>query len=125
MTLQEVLSTTDELKANMMSEATKIRFISEIEGRVHQEILMKHEHTEEEETLPVYDDNTDPSTMMLVPAPYDMLYVYWLMSKIDMLNQEPEKEYNNMARFEKAYGELCDYWRREHMPITPVQQFYF
>ena len=120
MTLQEVLSTTDELKANMMSEATKIRFISEIEGRVHQEILMKHEHTEEEETLPVYDDNTDPSTMMLVPAPYDMLYVYWLMSKIDMLNQEPDKEYNNSVRFDKAWNEFSDYWTREHMPLQPA-----
>ena len=120
MTLQEVLSTTDELKANMMSEATKIRFISEIEGRVHQEILMKHEHTEEEETLPVYDDNTDPSTTMLVPAPYDMLYVYWLMSKIDMLNQEPEKEYNNSVRFDKAWNEFSDYWTREHMPLQPA-----
>ena len=88
MTLQEVLSTTDELKANMMSTATKVRFISEIEGRVHQEILMKHQHTEEEETLPVYDDNTDLSTTMLVPAPYDMLYVYWLMSKIDISKTE-------------------------------------
>lgn len=120
MTLQEVLSTTDELKANMMSTATKIRFISEIEGRVHQEILMKHQHTEEEETLPVYDDNTDLSTTMLVPAPYDMLYVYWLMSKIDMLNQEPDKEYNNSVRFDKAWNEFSDYWTREHMPLQPA-----
>lgn len=120
MTLQEVLSTTDELKANMMSTATKIRFISEIEGRVHQEILMKHQHTEEEETLPVYDDNTDLSTTMLVPAPYDMLYVYWLMSKIDMLNQETDKEYNNSVRFDKAWNEFSDYWTREHMPLQPA-----
>ena len=125
MTLQGVIDKVDRLKANLMTQADKISYINEIEGVFHHEVIMKHEHTQEQEVPPAYDTGTDPSTVLLAPAPYDSMYEYYLMAKIDMLNQEPDKEYNNMARFEKAYGELADYWRREHMPITPVQQFYF
>ena len=125
MTLQGVIDKVDRLKANMMSRQDKISYINEIEGIFHQEMVLKCRHTEAQEERPVYDDTTEGSTVLLAPSPYDSMYEYYLMAKIDMLNQEPEKEYNNMARFEKAYGELCDYWRREHMPITPIQQFYF
>ena len=124
MTLQEALDLADELKPNMMLTATKIRFISEVEGKVHKEILMKHVHDAEAETCPVYDSDTDADeTELLVPAPYDMLYVYYLMSKIDMMNQEEDKEYNNRVRFENAWREFGDYWTREHMPITKATYF--
>lgn len=124
MTLQEALNLADELKPNMMQEATKIRFISEIEGKVHKEILMKHVHDEADEECPVYDSETDAdNTELLVTAPYDMLYVYYLMSKIDMMNQEEDKEYNNRVRFENAWREFSDYWTREHMPITSAPYY--
>lgn len=126
MTLQEALDLTDQLKPNMMLLASKIRFISEIEGKVHAEIIMKHEHEQEDETCPTYDTTTSASsTELLVPAPYDMLYVYYLISKIDMLNQEEDKEYNNRVRFENAWGEFSDYWTREHMPLQPAPYYIF
>ena len=124
MTLQEALNLADELKPNMMQEATKIRFISEIEGKVHKEILMKHVHDAADEECPVYDSETDAdNTELLVPAPYDMLYVYYLMSKIDLMNQEEDKEYNNRVRFENAWREFSDYWTREHMPLQPAKYY--
>ena len=123
MTLQGVLDTVDQLKPNMMQRSIKIRFISELEGRIHQEILMKHVHSAEDEILPVYDDNTDDTTELLVPAPYDMVYVYYLMSKIDMMNQEEDKENNNRVRFENAWIEFDDYYTRTHMPLTVFPYF--
>ena len=123
MTLQGVIDKVDRIRANFMSRQDKIDYINEIEGKFHQEIVIKHEHTAEQETCPHYDDNTEPSTALLAPAPYDRMYEYYLMAKIDMLNGETEKENNNMARFEKEYGDLSDYWTREHMPITRVPKF--
>ena len=117
MTIQEVLSTTDELKANMMIEVTKIRFISEVEGKIYKEIFKKHAGLPAEEQ-PVYDDATDRGTVLLVPAPYDMVYVYWLMCQIDLMNMEMDKYNNDRALFENAWSEFADYWRREHMPVS-------
>ena len=123
MTITEAITMADELKPNMMSKPVKIRFLNEIEGKVHTEILMKHEHIEAEETCPVYDVNTDPGTAMLVPAPYDMLYVYWLMAQIDHLNMEMDKYNNDRALFEDAWNNFGDYWTREHMPLTAMTHY--
>ena len=123
MTLQEALSRTDELKDNMMSESTKIAFLSEVEGMVHEQIIMRHEHTPEQAVCPEYDDSTDRDTALLVPNRYAMLYVYYLMSKIDMMNQEEDKEYNNRVRFENMWTEYSDHYTREHMPITRHPHF--
>ena len=122
MTIQEVLSTTDELKANMMLETTKLRFISEVEGKLYDEIFKRHVGLPVNEK-PVYDDSTDPGTALLVPAPYDMVYVYWLMAQIDLMNQEMDKYNNDRALFENAWQEFTDYWRRGHMPITRCPRF--
>ena len=123
MTLQEVLDMIDQLKPSMMQRSTKIRYISELEGKIHQEILMKHVHSAEDEIVPVYNDDTDGSTELLVPAPYDWVYVYYVLSQIDMFNQEEDKANNDRARFENAWGEFDDYYTRTHMPLTAFPYF--
>ncbi len=122
MTIAEAINMTDELKANMMVSSTKIRYISELEGKIYKEILAKHAGNPAEE-CPTYDSETDQSTELLVPAPYDMVYVYWLYSQIDIMNQEMDKYNNDRALFENAWTEFGDYWRREHMPITTAPRF--
>ena len=123
MNIQEVLDLADQMKPNMMDPRVKLKYLSEIEGLIHQEILMKHEHAEDEETLPVYTVDTDPGTELIVPAPYDMVYVYWLMSKIDLLNQEIDKYNNDRALFENAYDTMSDWWTRTKMPISTIREF--
>lgn len=124
MTLQEALNEIDEKKPNMMSTARKIRYISDVEGKLHKEILMKHEHDEEDETCPTYDTNTNANTTeLLVPNEYADLYIYYVLIKIDEDNQEEDKENNDRLRFEKAWREFGDYWTREHMPLQPAQYY--
>ena len=126
MTLQEALDMADEMQDNTMSTEMKIRFISEIEGKIHGEILMKHEHTEAEEECPTYDDETDTDdTELLVPAPYDMIYVYWLTSRYDYQNKEWDKFNNDRALFENAWEEFSDFWTREHMPLQQAGYYTF
>lgn len=122
-TIQDVLDKVDELQPNIMTAAAKISFISEIEGKIHGEILMMHEHTEEEETCPEYDENTSTSTELLVQSPYHMVYVYFVLSKIDEQNREWDAYNNHRALFDHAWDEFGDYWRRGHMPITRYPHF--
>lgn len=123
MTIQNVLDRVDELKANMMLDATKISFINELEAMVHRQIIMRHVHTQEQETCPAYDENVDRTTELLVPTEYGMMYVYYVMSKIDMLNQEEDKEYNNRVRFENMWEEYSNDYRQGHMPLTAYPHF--
>ena len=122
MTIQEALDLADQMKPNMLPRPVKIRFLNELEGMIHEEILMRHEHTEEEETRPEYGTETDPGTELLVPSPYDMVYVYWLMSRIDHVNMEMDKYNNDRLLFENAYQQAGDWWNRTKMPIQTVRE---
>ena len=123
MTIQEALDTTDELKPNMMSPRLKMKFLTEIEQLIHDEIVMKHEHAEELDPKPEYTEDTDQLTVLIVPDPYSMLYVYWLMSKIDMQNQEDLRYNIDRASFENAYETMSDWWTRNHMPKQMTREF--
>ena len=123
MTLQEALDITDEMKPNLMSRDLKIKYITEIEQLIHDEILMVHEHTPEEEEKPNYTIETDPGTVLIVPDPYSMVYVSWLKTKIDMQNQEDERYNIDRMMFENEYNAMSDWWTRTKMPIQRTREF--
>ena len=123
MTLQEALDIADEMKPNMMRRDLKIKYITEIEQLIWAEIVMKHEHTEEQETKPAYDEETTPGTELIVPDPYSIVYTYWLMSKIDIQNQEDARYNIDRAHFDNAYNTMSDWYTREHMPLQYTREF--
>jgi hypothetical protein len=124
MTLQQAMDQADNLKPNMMDRDMKIMFLQEIEQKIYTEILLKHEHEETQEVMPAYDSDTDAGTVLLVPDPYSVVYVYWLLSKIDFQNLEMDKYNNDRAMFENAYGEMQDWWNRTYMPIQKHRQIW-
>lgn len=123
MTLQEALDQVDELKPNMMSRKLKVKYLTEIEQLIHSEILMNHVHTPEQETVPAYTEDTDPGTVLIVPDPYSMVYVYWLMSKIDIQNQEDGRYNIDRTHFENAYETMSEWWTRKYMPVQKTREF--
>lgn len=122
MTIQAALDMADQLKPNMMSRGAKIAFLNEIDQMIHGELIMTHFHTLTERTKPEYDTETDEGTELLIPSPYDMLYVYWMMSKMDLLNQELDKYNNDRALFENAYQQAADWINRTRMPISRTRE---
>jgi len=123
MTLQEALDIADAMKPNMMDRQLKVKYLTEIEQLIWAEILMRHAHTPEQETKPVYTEETDPGTVLIVPDPYSMVYVYWLMSKIDIQNQEDARYNIDRAHFENEYDTMSDWWTRTFMPIQYTREF--
>lgn len=81
------------------------------------------EDTAEETARPEYDLDTDEGTELIMPSPYDMLYVYWLMAKIDHMNQEIDKFNNDRALFDNAYAQASDWWTRTHRPVQKIREF--
>ena len=123
MTIEECLNTVDEMKPNRMKRDLKVKYLGEIEGLIHDEIIMAHEHTAEQEEAPVYSEATDAWTELRIPDPYSMVYVYWLMSTIDIQNQEDARYNIDRAHFENAYDTMSDWWTRNHMPIQKTREF--
>ena len=117
MTLQQALDLADEMKPNMMKRDVKIKHLLDLEQMIYEEILLKHEHEEEQEVPPDYDDETDPGTVLLVPDPYSKVYWKWLIAQIDVQNQEDTRFNIDMAHFDNAYAEMSAWWNRTYMPI--------
>jgi len=126
MKLQQAIDRVDEMRPNMQSRSLKIDWLSELDGLIWTELIEKHWLKPGEETrmasMPEYDDDTDAETKLLVPAPYDNIYLYWLMAKIDEQTLETEKYNNDRAMFNASYESFSDYWTRNHMPKTHVRE---
>jgi hypothetical protein len=105
----------------MMSRKLKIAALSELDGLIWQEIMLKHEG-QPMETFSGYDEDTDPGTELLAPFPYDEMYKYWLMARVDEQNLETTKYENDRTLFNGSYEMFHDFWRRTHMPKTTVRE---
>ena len=124
MTISEAISRTDNVKPNAYDETTKILWLSELDGMIKTEIIDTHQ---DGESIPFngYDIDTDGTTELLVPAPYDVLYLRYLEMKIDYSNSEYNKYNNSTVMFNAAYSAFENYYNREHMPISKGNRFYF
>lgn len=123
MNIQEAIDLADGMKPNMMQREVKVGFLQELDQKIYAEILLTHEHSPEEEVKPIYKADTDGGKELLVPDPYSILYPFWIMSRIDILNQETDKYNNDRALYENAYIEMQDWWNRTREPIQVRKYF--
>ncbi len=114
MTIQEAINRLDSLKPNQYTQPEKIMWLSALDGRIKQEILDTHEGAQVE--FVGYTEETPLSTQLLVTAPHESLYEYWLESQIDYANREFGSYNNSMAMFNSAYNGYWRYYNRTHKP---------
>ena len=119
MTLQNAITQTDALKPNAYADTDKTAWLSRLDGLIHEELLSRYYPADGEDALSStpfagYDDETDPDTALLVPPPYDELYILYLSSQIDFYNGEYSRYNGSMALFNHAYQTFACAWNRTH-----------
>lgn len=117
MTIQEAIDRIDMLKPNMFPVEQKKAWLSEVDKMVWHEIYLTHEGMPPEKKFDGYDQDTEPSTMLLVPEPYTDLYQHYMATMMDLANAESDKYMQDRSLFNAAYQVFGDFWRRTHMPI--------
>lgn len=115
MTILEAVHKIDTVKPNSYTQPEKIKWLSTLDGIIKSEIIDTHEDGENVE-FDGYDDETDLDTELLVPSPYDDVYVRWLEARIDYANGEYGKYNNSMVAYNDAYSLFSNYYNRKHMP---------
>ena len=123
MTIMDALYRIDELKPNSYSQPEKIKWLSSLDGMIKSEIIDTHEGGEDIEFLG-YDEYADLSTVLLVPAPYDDIYLKWLEAMIDYTNGEIAKYNNSLTAYNDAYDLYQKHYNRTHMPKGTKFKFY-
>jgi len=124
MTIIEAITRVDTVKPNTYSQTEKIKWLSELDGIIKAEIIDTHEGGENV-AFSGYTTETDPNTKLLVPAPYDEVYVRYLEMQIDYANNEYGKYNNSMVMYNSVYTAFEKHYNRDHMPISRGSRFIF
>lgn len=123
MTIMDALYRIDELKPNSYSQPEKIKWLSSLDGVIKSEIIDTHEGGEGI-VFSGYGEDADLSTVLLVPAPYDDIYLKWLEAMIDYTNGEYGKYNNSLVAYNDAYDLYQKHYNRTHMPKGTKFKFY-
>ena len=123
MTIMEALHRIDTIKPNSYGQAEKKKWLSTLDGIIKREIIDAHEGGEDV-VFNGYTEDTDLTTTLLVPAPYDEIYLFWLEAKINYWNGEYGKYNNSIEMYNEAYSAYAKYYTREHMPKGKKFKFF-
>ena len=124
MTIIEAINRVDRSKANGYKQQDKVRWLSTLDGIVKREIIDTHEGGEDV-IFEGYGDDTPVTTELLVPAPYDDVYIRYLEMQIDYSNGEYAKYNNSADAYNLAFSDFEKHYNREHMPKNGGRRFIF
>lgn len=106
-TIATVLAHVDELEPNPYSDVVKASWLEELDGKLAVEVLRQEP--------PAYPpDRWD--ALLLVEAPYDNLYVHYVVAMVCYHNQEIDRYNNAMMMYQQSVGEFRKWYNREHRP---------
>ena len=115
MNIIETIHVIDAVKPNGYDQSQKIKWLNTLDGIIKKEIIDTHEGGE----MVVFDgytDETNLTTELLVPAPYDDIYIRYLEMQIDYANGEYGKYNNSKVMYNETYSAFDRYYNRTHMP---------
>ena len=131
MTIQEILAQVDDIKPNTYDENIKITWLSELEGRIFNDLVLTHEHDliEDEDgnmvepTFTGYDE-TSENEEVIAPDTYADLYRHYLFTQIDYANSETDRYANSMLMFNNSYQQFADWYNRTYKTIQKPMKLY-
>jgi len=123
MTLNDAISRLDELKPNSFSRGQKIYWLSALDGAVKKEIIDTHEGGEGICFAP-YEERAGENPELLIPPPYDEVYLRYLEAQTDYANGEYDRFNNSNAMYAAAYTAFTRAYNRSHLPKGGSKKYY-
>ena len=124
MTILEAINRVDTTKPNSYTQTEKVDWLSTLDGIIKKEIIDTHEGGEAI-VFVGYDTNTNLDTPLLVPTPYDDIYIRWLEARIDYANGEYNKYNNSATAYNTAFEAYSRYYNMHHVPKHNTNRFIF
>lgn len=114
MTIKQAIEMADLSAPNELEHGLKIAWLSGLEGGVISDVL--EQHRKDDLDFRPYGWDTDPETVLLVPPPWDELYVTYLIMRIHLENAEIERYNNEALLFEEQLQRWRSYVVRHNRP---------
>ncbi len=114
MTIGDVINHVDDLEPNQYSTEQKMRWLTNLDGQIFEEVIKTHRDPIRATFTP-YEDTSEE---LLVPFPYaEDLYTWHLQTMIAAQNAESVKYEQMRILYNNALKSFCDAYNRQHMPI--------
>ena len=124
MRINEAINRLDSLKFNTYSQEDKVGWLSRLDNMVKKQIIDAHEGAESVSFVG-YTADTPMDTILLVPAPYDEVYLRWMEAQIDYHNGEYDKYNNAIIMFNTAFEAYQSHYNSTHKPVSHGRRFMF
>jgi hypothetical protein len=119
LTVGQAIGFVDEVKPNAFSQGVKLRWLSQLEGRLALEVFLMSPEEAEADYAYTADDL---GKTLLVSMPYDDLYTWWLQAQIDLANGEYDKARNTMAVFNAAWTAFVCWFCQRYDPAQGYEE---
>lgn len=106
MTINEAIKEADDLRPNALKLSYKLRWLQELDRDIANMMGVDYEETS------IY--NYEGERELLMPAPYESVYVYHLMAEIDMAIEDSDKFVNDSTIANQKLAEAKAWYRRNH-----------
>lgn len=124
MTIIEAINRLDTLKFNTYTQDYKVAWLSRADAMVKKLIIDTNEGAEDVD-FTGYNADTPLDTVLLVPSPFDEVYLRWMEAQIDYHNGEYDKYNNDIIMYNTAFESFQNYYNRTHMPVQKGRRFLF
>lgn len=121
MTIYETIARVDRLRDNTMPTDEKISCLEHVDRMIYEELVKGREG---EESV-AYPDYGDEDKELLVPPPFDMLYVYRLEAEIYYTYGEIKKQANALIRYNELISGYAAKYIREHRQIDTARAVFY
>ena len=128
MTVNHIIELVDLKEPNSYTAAEKIKWLSDLDGKIFNEVILTHEHEEVSFTPynihamdPVAEGQTPPEPeTLLIGDPYgEDIYVHYLIARIAAGNAETARYNQQIAMYNAAYSQ---WWNRHNATVKPLHQ---
>lgn len=114
MTIGECLDRVDRICKNGVDPDIKLHALSELDQKIYHTVFLTHEGEFVE--FSGYDENTGDDTKLLIPSPWDHLYVDYLIMRVAQIANEAGRYNNARTAFEEKMTEFRNWYTRTHVP---------
>lgn len=124
MTIIEAINKLDALKFNTYSQNDKVAWLSQLDLAIKRTVLDNHE-CNPAPNFTGYTEDTPLNTVLLVPAPFDDIYLRWMEAQIDYHNGETDHYNNSISLYNAMFEAYGNYYIKHHKPLSGGSRFIF
>lgn len=116
MTILEAIRRVDALQHNTFSQEEKVEWLAQVDALISEELIRTHEDPEGK-TFRVYDEQTPLDQQLLVPPPFEELYLHYIQAMMDYHNAEYDRYNRSMGMYQATLSAFTNFYNRTHRPL--------